>query len=198
MADESSRPKDDGLDGDDAAAIERRLEAFEERLRAIGDPSLLSAAELDEAEDLLRKLGYADTGANANETAASMLQARIDQLEEKAGEIGVRPDTAAIDAEFEAKLKSLEERAKNVHETRQAQKAQVQKTMKSDREAARGLGLGLSIAYTILGLPMAGYFIGWLIDRQTGNTTASGLLTVLGAFLGVFMAIYMVNRSQPK
>jgi F0F1-type ATP synthase assembly protein I len=189
MADEEFRPKDE-----DTEAIEARLQRFEDRLREIGDPSQLTDAELAEAEDLLQKLGY--TPSPDEDVAVNFMDARLEQLQQKANELEHSARMPDFDPEFDERLKNLEARVNQSQQRRRSKSEQTERTLKSDREAARGLGVGLSVAYMIIGLPLVGYGIGYLIDRQTGNTVASGLLTVLGAALGVGMAVWTVNRSQ--
>jgi F0F1-type ATP synthase assembly protein I len=98
--------------------------------------------------------------------------------------------------EFDARLSALEENARNTKSRIEATKQQEQRALDADRSSARGLGFGLSIAYTIIGFPMLGAGVGWLIDRQNGTNNWMGLMTVLGAGLGVFAAILMLNRTN--
>lgn len=56
-------------------------------------------------------------------------------------------------------------------------------------EGGRNLGKGLQIAYAIIGVPLVGFGIGWLIDNQTGGTQAKGIATILGAAIAVAYAI---------
>lgn len=64
----------------------------------------------------------------------------------------------------------------------------------SDPSGYRGLGQGLSIAYSLMGTTLLGFFIGWLIDRQVGGTLWQGLLGILGAAAGVGMTLFLINR----
>jgi len=63
-------------------------------------------------------------------------------------------------------------------------------------EAARGLGVGLSIAYTILGVPLVGLAIGWALDSHYQSNVFKGLGTVSGAVLGIILAFWMMNRQN--
>ena len=61
----------------------------------------------------------------------------------------------------------------------------------------RQLGIGLSIAYAILGLPLVGAGIGWLIDRATGvQGVWVGPLVLVGAAAGVAMAVVLLGKSN--
>ncbi len=70
-----------------------------------------------------------------------------------------------------------------------------QRKIASDREASRGLGVGLSIAYTIIGVPIFGYFVGYLIDRQVGGKLFAPLFTTGGAVLGLTYAVWVLQRN---
>lgn len=111
----------------------------------------------------------------------------IDQAKEKA---------AKIDEEFEGKLRNLEARADKAKSLRQNQTREVNRKLASDREAARGLGIGISIAYTIIGLPLFGAGVGWLVDSRLGVDFWKGIGVLIGAILGIGMAFYMINRRN--
>jgi F0F1-type ATP synthase assembly protein I len=102
----------------------------------------------------------------------------------------------AIDAEFESKLADIERRADEALARRRQAQSEQRGVHRESRESARGLGLGFSIGYAILGLPLLGYGIGWLIDRQLGTKTIGGFGMLIGATLGVVFAIVQLNRQQ--
>jgi len=62
-------------------------------------------------------------------------------------------------------------------------------------EQGRNLGVGLSIAYAILGAPLVGFGIGFLIDQVTKGVFWRGALGLLGCCLGVGYAMVVANRS---
>ncbi len=102
------------------------------------------------------------------------------------------------DAEFRQRYEEISNRAKVIQEKRAAAvKFQATKE-KSDRESAKGLGVGLSIAYTILGMPVAGYLIGWAIDGNSPVQTGRNFGTLIGAFVGVAAAVMMMNRTNTR
>ncbi|CAN1499422.1 hypothetical protein MCEMSE15_00444 [Fimbriimonadaceae bacterium] len=102
------------------------------------------------------------------------------------------------DAEFRQRYEEISNRAKVIQEKRAAAvKTQATKE-KSDRESAKGLGVGLSIAYTILGMPVAGYLIGWAIDGNSVVQTGRNFGTLIGAFIGVAAAVMMMNRTNTR
>jgi F0F1-type ATP synthase assembly protein I len=61
-----------------------------------------------------------------------------------------------------------------------------------------GLGVGLSIAYTIIGFPLLGYGIGYLLQRLTGSAFWPSTLAMSGMVLGVAVAVFMLSRTQNK
>ena len=100
------------------------------------------------------------------------------------------------DAEFADRLKSLEDRAAQSKSRRETQAKQKAREDKSSAEAAKGLGVGLTVAYAILGMPLAGLGIGWLIEKMGGPAGWQSGLIVLGAVLGGVFAILVVNKTQ--
>lgn len=62
-------------------------------------------------------------------------------------------------------------------------------------EQGRNLGVGLTIAYAILGAPLVGFGIGLLIDQATKGVFWRGALGLLGCCLGVGYAMVVANRS---
>lgn len=107
-------------------------------------------------------------------------------------------EIAEIDDEFHERLRALEQRAEDAHGGYQKKEAEKQRAQRSDGESSRGLGVGLSVAYTILGMPMVGAGIGWFVDKQTGLKVFLGLGTVGGAVLGVVFALVILSRHQDK
>lgn len=102
------------------------------------------------------------------------------------------------DAEFAGKLKDLEERAAQSKSRRETQAKQKAKEDKSSAEAAKGLGVGLTVAYAILGMPIAGLGIGWLIEKMGGPAGWQSGLILVGAVVGVVFAILVVNKTQAQ
>jgi len=73
-----------------------------------------------------------------------------------------------------------------------------EKTLKSEQEAARGLGFGLQVAYTIIGMPLLGAAIGYGIDVALKTTVWKGNVSVLFMAIGVGWAIYILQVKGPK
>lgn len=101
-----------------------------------------------------------------------------------------------IDEELETRLEKLEQKAEKIRLNRENKARQADRVRKSDKEAAQGLGNGLTIAYTIIGCPLLGAAIGWLIDRGTEGQVFMRVGVLLGAVLGVAAAVFMMNRTN--
>ncbi|MCC7230743.1 MAG: hypothetical protein IT203_10150 [Fimbriimonadaceae bacterium] len=128
-----------------------------------------------------------------------------DELDRRIRELGLdqtpsiekaREEAAKIDEEFGERLKALEEKAKTVKEVRDNQSREKTRRLESDRETAKGLGLGLSIAYTIIGLPILGAVVGWFLDSRVGGQTFTSLGVLLGSVLGIVAAVFMISRAN--
>ena len=114
--------------------------------------------------------------------------------DEKIPEIGALPPAP----DFDAKLRDLEARAQAAKDRREVKASTERKQLARSAEDARGLGMGMAVAYTIIGLPIAGIGIGWLIDQSQGTTIFRGFGAVIGSILGIVGAMLMLNRNQNR
>jgi hypothetical protein len=78
------------------------------------------------------------------------------------------------------------------------QRPQIPGTEKRDTSGYLGIGVGISIAYTMVGATLAGLGIGWLIDRAAGTQIFRYVGTLIGAVVGLAGAIFTVVRAQNK
>ncbi len=101
-----------------------------------------------------------------------------------------------IDDEFHAKAEELHARAAKLKRTMEVKQERQTEERRSDGESARGLGIGLTVAYAIIGTPLLGFGIGYLIDGNSTVKTWSGILGMIGAFAGVGYCVYILNRTQ--
>lgn len=69
---------------------------------------------------------------------------------------------------------------------------------KPEKTEYGGLGVGLSIAYSIIGFPLLGYGAGYLLQRWTGSAIWPSTLAMSGMVLGVVVAVFMLSRTQNK
>lgn len=101
-----------------------------------------------------------------------------------------------VDQEFEERLARFEERAEEAKKKRDAQKALERERQVSDVSTSRGLGVGLSIAYTIIGLPMVGLAIGWYLDNRFHANAWKPMLVMAGATAAIVYAVVQLNRNE--
>ena len=100
------------------------------------------------------------------------------------------------DDEFEERLAKLEKKASDAKQVREAKEKETDRRLASERESARGAGVGLQVAYMIMGVPLLFAGIGWLIDRWQGTGVFVGVGTLVGAVLGIVMTIYTLNKTN--
>jgi F0F1-type ATP synthase assembly protein I len=113
-------------------------------------------------------------------------------------EIGGEPDD-----EMAARLKEVEDKARRLKggnklpdppDWNYQRPASMRK--KPEDPGYQGLGLGLSVAYSLVGCMALGWFIGWLVDKAhgSGGTTGQAIGGLLGCIAGMASAMLMVNR----
>lgn len=112
-----------------------------------------------------------------------------DQLDSIKGTVLPDPVTTESAETFQ----KLEDRARSAKQTLKKHTAEGQAGAFVGAEGGKNLGKGLRLAYAIIGLPLVGFGIGWLIDRQIGGTTWQGLMTVAGAAFAIFYAVRSAN-----
>ena len=121
---------------------------------------------------------------------------RLQKAEALAENLKVRSNSH-LGAEMESKLQSIESRASEAR-GRNEKVGTVPKREQRGADDMRGLGFGMQVAYTIIGLPLAGAAIGWLVDRSTGAHFWVGICVLIGAALGVFAAIVLLNKENQR
>lgn len=107
-------------------------------------------------------------------------------IAEEAGE-AMRRDQAALDAKFRA-LEEKAKIAKGVYKTTRPSEDKREQKIGS----YRGLGFGLMLAYGMIGVPLVGYGLGYLVERKNGP----GIGTTIGAVIAMIWVVYMVNRQN--
>ncbi len=148
-------------------------------------------------------LGPSDDGDHfhvADSDQPDQIDDKFKAIDEKIHLIQANKDlrNQAIDDEFEEKLRALEEKAHRSKAMREVQQRKVETDQRSSQEDSRALALGLSIAYTIIGMPLLGTAVGWGVDRQLGTHYWMGMMTLAGATLGVAVAIYKMSHGEPR
>jgi F0F1-type ATP synthase assembly protein I len=121
------------------------------------------------------------------------IEARFQELQEKhEAEKPVLPDTADLDARFH----KLEAQVGSVRERQETERKATARRHQEDSSQAKSLGLGLSAAYAIIGMPLVGAGIGWLIDSAMGTVIWKGMLCLVGAIFGIWFAISAASRKH--
>jgi len=106
------------------------------------------------------------------------------------------PKLPEHDPEFSARMNQLNDRVDSFRSKKDNDVERQGKVWKSEQEASRGLGFGLSIAYTIIGMPVVLALIGWAIDNHYHTTVWRGALAFFGMIIGVFYAVTVLNRTN--
>jgi F0F1-type ATP synthase assembly protein I len=164
--------------------------------RAEDDEDWRDAETPDAEERFRRAMEAADKELDAaRREADARIGERIERLEALAGRLGEAKPQGA-EPEFEERLARIEAKAEAVRAAREGKSAAESKRRGSDAEDYRGLGIGLAVAYTIIGVPIAGAAIGWLLDQAMGSALWIQVCTLAGATLGVFMAVLMLNKAN--
>lgn len=164
----------------------------------MSDPTEFDADDA-RLRELEQKVNRGEDLSADEEAELEAIVARFsDQTQGSIGEIKARAAEKAdsLHAEYDEKLRELEEKANKAKARESVRVATKDEMRRSDAESARGLGVGLSIAYTILGTPLLGLGIGWVLDNRYQSTVFKGIGTVSGAVLGIILAFWMMNRKN--
>jgi F0F1-type ATP synthase assembly protein I len=112
-----------------------------------------------------------------------------------------REATAAMnqaDDDAEDRLDDLANRARDARRRVEKDKAKADKgSLVGDRESARGLGVGLTVAYALMGAPLVGWLIGIGIDRAAGRETGfMPWLVILFSIAGLVFTVVTLQKHQ--
>jgi hypothetical protein len=147
----------------------------------------------EERMSMLRE-ELAEAQLNDDAILAANLEAQIFQTEASLEEF--REKASAIDKDFAERLAHLEARADSVREKREQIARTTAKQLKSSGEDAKGLGIGLTIAYSFIGCPIVGYLIGLGIEKGGGPQFSKDWGAVIGIVVGFFAMIILVKREN--
>lgn len=105
------------------------------------------------------------------------------------------PEPPAAD-EVEDRIRDIEQRAAAAKRKHGSVRETDQKSAMISKDTARGIGVGMSIAYAILGVPMVGMGIGWIFDARIGDGSGT-LWRLVGFLIGAIGAIgYAIKVSS--
>lgn len=107
-------------------------------------------------------------------------------------------EDSQIDAAFEERLKAVETKAVEHKRKRETVKAQESKRSALDAASTKGLGVGMTVAYAILGMPLVGAGVGWLIDQRLGISMWQGILMLVGAVAGIAFTVFSLQKTETK
>ncbi|MGV3615791.1 MAG: hypothetical protein ACO1SV_10700 [Fimbriimonas sp.] len=117
--------------------------------------------------------------------------------EDQIPQLGAAPTLPAA-PDFDERLRDLEARAEAAKQRRQGKASAEQRKIEREADSNRGLGVGLTVAYAIIGVPLFGILVGWLVDRSMGTDLFKGLGALLGSIVGVAGAVFILNRYQNR
>ena len=105
-----------------------------------------------------------------------------------------------LDREFSERINSLDARMNAGRARHEASRIKAQRESMSDPESARGLGVGLTVAYAIIGTPILLFLVGIGVDKLVGVPADAPMkwsagLGLLGMIVGVTFAIMVANRA---
>lgn len=96
----------------------------------------------------------------------------------------------------QAKLEELHAKVEQLKSKRQAQVAEAARESRIAQDSNQSLGAGISIAYTILGIPLVGGIIGVILKNQTGNPVWVSVGGLVGMVLGLVGAYFVAKRTR--
>lgn len=141
-------------------------------------------------EEIAARLRRVRDELNQMEGLPELPEDRIPQLS-PTPELPKMPD-------FDERLKDLEARADAAKQRRTVKANTERRKMESDAESNRGLGIGLTVAYAIIGVPLFGIGIGFALDNAMGTQVYRGVGALIGSVAGIVGAVVILNRQQNK
>ncbi len=119
-----------------------------------------------------------------------------DEVEARVARIKERTPTGLPDVptDLDARLGKFESRAAAAKVVHDKAKGTEYSRIASDGKATRGLGVGLAIAYALIGLPLVGALLGFLLSRVVGGPWVA-IGAVLGFIGGIAFTVYLSARE---
>ncbi|MEO8616586.1 MAG: AtpZ/AtpI family protein [Luteolibacter sp.] len=106
-----------------------------------------------------------------------------------------RPEIPDI-PDFDSRLRQLETKAHASKNERRLAEEKLRKERADTAETSRGLGVGLAVAYSIIGFPLFGALIGWGLDTYLHMMIWKSILVLGGCVLGIVAAVMIINRHS--
>ena len=101
-----------------------------------------------------------------------------------------------LDQEFHERMRLVQEKAAGMKTIRDNAIKEESRKNKSEQESARGLGIGLHVAYALIGLPLMGAAVGWFLDSRLGVEMWKGIGVVAGLAIAIAYTVMMMNRNS--
>lgn len=108
-------------------------------------------------------------------------------------------EAEALHNDMDARLTELEKKAKSAKQSYRnaGTKAEHLTGMNTVQPGSqRGLGIGMAVAMSIIGLPLSGFFVGWFIEMQGGSSQWKTWLGLGGAIVGIIHGAWMAQKLQ--
>ncbi len=129
----------------------------------------------------------------------SELDARVEAF---LGQEPVGPIPTEMEQEadrVQAKLDGIDNRLNKAKQTYQNTKPKPNSVSGGlDQKTALGMGLGLSMAYTIIGAPLVGYGLGLLLNKATGNPGWHIWTTLIFSVIAIGWVAMIGSRNNDR
>jgi hypothetical protein len=134
------------------------------------------------------------------------IAARLHRVREGLIEEDAARRTAPDGEELEARLTALDEQVANAGSRDlppvpefDFKRPPIPGVVKPERTSAYvGMGVGLSVGYSLIGCTVIGGGLGKLIDYRTGGVLGQALGTLTGAIAGLVSGVIMMIRAQNR
>lgn len=134
--------------------------------------------------------------ASRLEAVRDRLKVDLSDADEKLSDILEASTTPLPEDIDQTRLNELGAKAEVLKAKRNAQLAEQARENRIAQDSSQGLGAGISIAYTILGVPLVGGIIGVVLKNQTGNPIWVSVCGLAGMVLGLFGAYFVAKRTR--
>ncbi|MCW5943149.1 MAG: hypothetical protein KIS66_13020 [Fimbriimonadaceae bacterium] len=135
------------------------------------------------------------SGATDNDAFDAAVRSMEHQKEAVGSHMPENPD---YEAEMEERLRRFEHRVKKAKSNEAGRALRTEEATKPDVESSRQLGVGLSIAYAIIGMPVVGYGLGYVLDKGNEVKVWTSWTALGGCVLGLVYAVFVLNRESKR
>lgn len=139
-----------------------------------------------------------------NEHPEEDFEARMEKLRSKIDALKSDLPPADFDETFKAGLDRIAEKAEGSQPEMpeppewEFKRPKIPGQFEGDAASYLGLGVGLSVAYTLVGCSVLGWGLGWWADRGSGAFLFQAIGTLVGSVVGLVGSIFMILRAQRK